>query len=121
MTDKELIKQAYDALDKITDMFEAVNGRCVIGGDDVYYSAVKVMVKLNERLKHEQGAVAVHWRSLQLNGGRPISQPKQKPWVGLTHEEVSQLIDKEIGFNSRFGGEHLYTRAVEAKLKEKNR
>ena len=159
MTDKELIKQAYDALDKIADMFEAVNGRCVIGGDDVYYSAVKVMVKLNERLKHEQGAVAWwrcnaqgepvlvggsvkpyedavplftsepqkpcqpidHWRSLQFHGGRPISQSKQKPWVGLTDEEISQLIGNQIGFNSWCGWEHEYTRAVEAKIKEKNR
>ena len=75
----------------------------------------------------------VHWRSLQFNGGRPISQPvqfhggrpiskpKQKPWVGLTDEEVSQLIDK-VGFYSRTGLEHYeYTRAVEAKIKEKNR
>ena len=42
------------------------------------------------------------------------------PWVGLTDEEVSKLIDNEIGFNSCCGWEEEYTRAVEAKLKEKN-
>ena len=196
MTDKELIKQAYDALDKITDMFEAVNGRCVIGGDDVYDSAVKVMVKLNEwlnihkalaeqpaqRKETEQEPVAwVYPEGLDaLKAGKPWTAygtrqepdntalylspqpdippygwvtftpygeeddvwyenpegqllegwtykplydttPPQRTWVGLTDEEVSQLIDNQIGFNSCCGWEHEYTRAVEAKIKEKNR
>ena len=43
-----------------------------------------------------------------------------KPWVGLTDDEVSTLIGNEIGFNSCCGWETEYTRAVEAKLKEKN-
>ena len=46
-------------------------------------------------------------------------EPK-RTWVGLTDEEVSKLIDNEIGFNSCCGWEEEYTRAVEAKLKEKN-
>lgn len=54
MTDKELLKQAYDALDKITDMFEAVNGHCVTGGDDIYDFAILAMMQLDERLKQEQ-------------------------------------------------------------------
>lgn len=78
MTDKELLKQAYDALDKITDMFEAVNGRCVIGGDDVYYSAVKVMVKLNDRLKQEQGPVV--WRYTDAEGKTVIVRSSYKPY-----------------------------------------
>jgi hypothetical protein len=40
--------------------------------------------------------------------------------VGLTDDEVSKLIDNEIGFNACCGWETEYTRAVEAKLKEKN-
>ena len=47
-------------------------------------------------------------------------QDYKKPWVGLTDEEVSKLIDNEIGFNSCCGWEEEYTRAVEARLKEKN-
>ena len=43
-----------------------------------------------------------------------------RAWQGLTDEEVSKLIDNEIGFNSCCGWEEEYTRAVEAKLKEKN-
>jgi len=44
----------------------------------------------------------------------------KRKWVGLTDDEVSKLIDNEIGFNSCCGWETEYTRAVEAKLREKN-
>ena len=44
----------------------------------------------------------------------------KREWVGLTDDEVSKLIDNEIGFNSCCGWEEEYTRAVEAKLKERN-
>ena len=45
--------------------------------------------------------------------------PKRE-WVGLTDEEVSEIIDEEIGFNSCWGPEEAFARAIEAKLKEKN-
>jgi len=41
-------------------------------------------------------------------------------WVGLTYEEVSEIIRKEIGFNSCWGPEESFAHAIEAKLKEKN-
>jgi hypothetical protein len=41
-------------------------------------------------------------------------------WVGLTDEEVNVIIDKEIGFNSCWGPEEKFARAIEAKLKDKN-
>jgi hypothetical protein len=44
----------------------------------------------------------------------------KRPWVGLTEEEVSKLIDQEIGFNSCWGPEEAFAAAIEAKLKEKN-
>ena len=44
----------------------------------------------------------------------------KRDWVGLTDDEVSKLIGNEIGFNSCCGWETEYTRAVEAKLEEKN-
>ena len=46
--------------------------------------------------------------------------PPKREWVGLTDEEVSEIIGKEIGFNSCFGPEEAFARAIEAKLKEKN-
>ena len=46
--------------------------------------------------------------------------PPQRQWQGLTDEEVSKLIDNEIGFNSCWGPEEQFARAIEAKLKKKN-
>ena len=43
-----------------------------------------------------------------------------RPWQGLTDEEVSEIIDEEIGFNSCWGPEEAFARAIEAKLREKN-
>ena len=44
----------------------------------------------------------------------------QRPWVGLTDEEVLEIIDDVIGFNSCWGPEEDFARAIEAKLKGKN-
>ena len=44
----------------------------------------------------------------------------KREWQGLTDEEVSEILDREIGFNSCFGPETDFARAIEAKLKEKN-
>jgi hypothetical protein len=49
-----------------------------------------------------------------------IAEEEKREWVGLTDEEVSEIIGKEIGFNSCFGPEESFARAIEAKLKEKN-
>jgi hypothetical protein len=48
------------------------------------------------------------------------SNSHQREWVGLTDEEVNVIIDKEIGFNSCWGPEEKFARAIEAKLKDKN-
>ena len=50
----------------------------------------------------------------------PLYATPQRTWVGLTDEEVSEIIDAEIGFNSCWGPEETFARAIEAKLKEKN-
>jgi hypothetical protein len=47
-------------------------------------------------------------------------KPPQRTWVGLTDEEMAEIIDAEIGFNSCWGPEEAFARAIEAKLKEKN-
>jgi hypothetical protein len=44
----------------------------------------------------------------------------EREWVDLTDEEVDIVINKEIGFNSCWGVEEGFARAIEAKLKEKN-
>jgi hypothetical protein len=45
----------------------------------------------------------------------------ERTWVGLTDEEVSEIIDAEIGFNSCWGPEETFARAIEAKLRSKNK
>ena len=54
------------------------------------------------------------------NGIRTVKQTPKKEWVGLTDDEVSAILDREIGFNSCWGPETDFARAIEAKLKEKN-
>ena len=49
----------------------------------------------------------------------PACTPKRE-WQELTDAEVSEILDAEIGFNSCFGPETDFARAIEAKLKEKN-
>jgi len=45
---------------------------------------------------------------------------RPRPWVGLTEDEISKIMDDEIGFNSCWGPEESFAQAIEAKLKEKN-
>ena len=49
-----------------------------------------------------------------------VAARERHQWVGLTDEEVSKIIDDEIGFNSCWGPEEQFARAIEAKLKERN-
>jgi transcription antitermination factor NusA-like protein len=49
-----------------------------------------------------------------------MQMPENKPWVELTDEEVDEILDDVIGFNSCFGPETAFARAIEAKVKEKN-
>jgi hypothetical protein len=73
----------------------------------------------------------VAWRSTSPDGNlfvgtskevnwTPVYTEPPKQWVGLTDEEVSEIIDREIGFNSCWGPEEKFARAVEQALKEKN-
>jgi len=72
--------------------------------------------------------LAVSWAEAQGVAARGCGKGLQqgvaascgKEWVGLTDDEVSEIIDREIGFNSCFGPEESFARAIEAKLKEKN-
>jgi hypothetical protein len=44
----------------------------------------------------------------------------KRSWVGLTDDEVSNIIDDVIGFNSCWGPETDFARAIEFCLREKN-
>ena len=41
----------------------------------------------------------------------------QRPWVGLTDEEIMECLDQVHGVNMRLDG---FARAIEDKLREKN-
>jgi hypothetical protein len=75
-------------------------------------------------LKHmsgyERGVIEGMQMQAQSSVDRAVNALSKRKWIGLTDEEVSNLIDNEIGFNACCGWETEYTRAVEAKLKEKN-
>ena len=80
------------------------------------------MAWLKESWDEAQKLAARHGGEL-----KPMSDVKEfarafgaKEWVGLTDDEVSEIIGKEIGFNSCFGPEESFARAIEAKLREKN-
>ena len=44
----------------------------------------------------------------------------EREWVGLTDDEIDEMLDATIGFDSCFGPETAFARAIEAKLKDKN-
>jgi len=58
----------------------------------------------------------------QSNLGKQILQeikPKRE-WVGLTDEEIDQLVVSELGLDADADIMHNFARAIEARLKEKN-
>ena len=59
------------------------------------------------------------WKTLIPDEGC-LNCERGKPWVELTDDEVSKIIDEVISFNSCWGPETKFARAIEAKLKEKN-
>ena len=64
---------------------------------------------------------AANWRNKAYElGGTPLPWDREDLWVGLTEDEVSEIIHDVIGFNSCWGPEEAFAQAIEAKLKEKN-
>ena len=49
-----------------------------------------------------------------------LAQPMQRPWVGLTEDEIACVTIKCFGPNADLEFHRHHARAVEAKLKEKN-
>jgi hypothetical protein len=89
MTDRELLKQALDALEYASDQTKPKN----LHGCDCLIC--KTILALRDRL----------------------AQPKQE-WVNLTYQEVVEIMGSSDW--TTCWSDVTYTRAVEAKLKEKN-
>jgi hypothetical protein len=126
--DREAIEEAIEVLeDASAEMLTET-------GDENYY--VEAIAVLRQALETEQEPVAfinvekqkLEWAKLTswhtptiVNLPKiPLYTAPPKQWVGLTDEEVSEIIDREIGFNSCWGPEEKFARAIEQALKEKN-
>jgi len=127
MTDKDLIKQALEALENVID---AVYVNSELEAIEVKHANI-VIAALKERLEQETALQALHNENERLGLYKDAyAQPepdelniaymsglydgkKTRPWVGLTDREMMDAIDiddspMEMG------------RKIEAKLKEKN-
>ena len=83
-----------------------------------WLNANRYTVEERERICRELLGEAQYWNiHLYI---KHMHDSTKRPWVGLTDEEVSNIIDDVIGFNSCWGPETDFARAIEAKLKEKN-
>ena len=129
MTDRALLQQALEALEK-----HAMQ-RTYAGG--VYIA--NVAIALRDRLAQpEQEPVCAHGvvknkcdfckQSVQelicvcgaiWEGQELVSTPPQRTWVGLTDDEIA-LICGECAASAHKTDDISYARAIEAKLKEKN-
>ena len=85
-----------------------------------YWTAVEGWVKIDEVHEHFDAVGCGTIYKSAGEGRTPLYTAQPKQWVGLTDEEVSEIIDREIGFNSCWGPEEAFARAVEQALKEKN-
>jgi hypothetical protein len=86
---------------------------CGIGGGHALY-CVACAEKFVGGYK-DSGVPAVETGLEQVS---PDTSPQQRPWVGLTDEEREEIENRPFSQNDWLW---FYTRAIEAKLKEKNK
>jgi hypothetical protein len=100
MTDRELMQQALDALDS--------------DNPDIQ---LRTAIALRERLAQPEQEPVAKYSDIVSDGGldprNKFDDPPQRPWVGLTDEELSELSASGLALWELW-------RAIEAKLKEKN-
>ena len=138
MTDKELMQQALEALeryqvkrqdfDRFADEITAI--REALASEAIEQPAQQEPVAYRSRLK--SGSYTYCNMAQFFDNAEPLytSPPASKPWVGLTDEEMRDL---EKQFNAErvrtsdeeyliiYPGDYwAWQRAIEAKLREKN-
>jgi len=105
----EMVKTEHDKQIKIAQAYERGWNAALAQQEPVAWISEGGDVSRSKRYMDEMG--------FKCN---PLYTAPSKQWVGLTDEEVSEIIDREIGFNSCWGPEEAFARAVESKLREKN-
>lgn len=112
MTDKEAMKLALDAL-----IWTTGSGDFSEGGQ-AHDGAKKCLFPAITALKEQ---LADHMREVQRLGQEIEQEPPQREWVGLTDEEMKDsLISVDAETKRLPPGMKAFSRAIEAKLKEKN-
>ena len=73
----------------------------------------RVFVMSREMIKQPEGA---DWYDNRITAIKEVlAQPPQRPWVGLTDEEMESTCAGTWSYDP-----HVIARAIEAKLKDKN-
>jgi len=80
----------------------------------VHRELLDVLNSINQDKIHHDGD---DFHELLIDVEKALAQPKQRPWVDLTDEEIDTTWKKWIGTER---ANKSYTLAIEAKLKEKN-
>jgi len=118
MTDRELLQQALNAVEKISmggspdwadDVIPVIRTR--LAQPDGVEGEVRVQIRIRDRWIREpqlEAAIATGWVHYE---------PPKKEWVGLTKEEKFELINEWNIGDAAIGD---LCALIEAKLKEKN-
>jgi len=129
MTDRELMHQALDALEYLCETTEAES-----------VSPYEAITALRDRLaqpeqelmidcprcghccpKSNQEPVVLMDAPLLLNGQPLYTTPPQRPWVGLTDEEIAEVEDQYIvDYRIPAGSAWNFAKDIEAKIRSKN-
>jgi hypothetical protein len=100
----EAMKQAIDALNT-TDTHP-------ISSAEQYLKEIEAMEALEDAIEDAE-ELAVDWEAVAAEQALTIAMLKQREWVGLTDAEIMGIAESSFSWNE-------YTRAIEAKLREKN-
>jgi hypothetical protein len=114
--DVEQVQRAWEKSDEYADLYTAAQPAPVQEPLE-YWNAVEGWVKIDEVREHfDSVGCGTIYKTAGENRVPVYTTPPaaQRPWVGLTDEEVMQTM------NGDWTSQFYFARAIEAKLKEKN-
>jgi hypothetical protein len=121
MTDKELLQQALDALEKHIYEYEtiqAIKARLAQPEHKPVSWGVQEGANLHDVfLFKDEADEMCHLKGTHAKAVPLYTAPQKKEWVGLTDEEIHKI---EQECDQKFEDYFEFANAIEAKLKEKN-